>query len=83
MKPARIALTHCLVLHYGLHKKMQVNITTKVVCLYRLLKFFSSFLTSRSSLTGSTLFASILKLVNNVMQLYAADNISDAFLLAL
>ena len=25
MKPARIALTHCLVLHYGLHKKMQVT----------------------------------------------------------
>lgn len=24
MKPARIALTHCLVLHYGLHKKMQI-----------------------------------------------------------
>ncbi|KAL4236523.1 Histone deacetylase 3 [Mactra antiquata] len=24
MKPQRIALTHCLVMHYGLHKKMQV-----------------------------------------------------------
>lgn len=24
MKPQRIALTHCLVMHYNLHKKMQV-----------------------------------------------------------
>lgn len=24
MKPQRIALTHCLVMHYGLHKKMQI-----------------------------------------------------------
>ena len=26
MKPHRIALTHCLVLNYGLYKKMKVSI---------------------------------------------------------
>ena len=31
MKPHRIALTHALVLHYDLHKKMQVDIKIKYI----------------------------------------------------
>ena len=31
MKPHRLAVTHSLVLHYGMHKKMQVNLSGCVV----------------------------------------------------
>ena len=61
---------------------------TKVVCFSRLLKCLSSLYDKQCGpRSGPTLFASILKLVSNVRQLFAADDFrrrhfSDAFILS-
>ena len=55
---------------------LNAPIVTKVVCFSRLLKCLSLYGKQRGPRSGSTLFASILKLVSNVRQLFAADDFS-------
>ena len=66
---------------------LKAPIATKVICFSRLLKCLRSLNDKQfGPRSGSTMFASILKFVRNVRQLFAADDLSrrhfsDAFFL--